>query len=156
MSHLAQMLETKAKLYDSCLKLVDERVAHIEDAMRNAQASANEETKSSAGDKYETGRAMMHLEKEKLATQLSEVSKMKMGLSQINIDKRNVQVELGALAITASAKYFLSVSLGQIKVEEGVYFAISPASPIGRAMLGKKKGDSFEFGGKQINLLDVF
>ena len=58
------MLKTKAKLYDSCLKLVDERVAHIEDAMRNAQASANEETKSSAGDKYETGRAMMHLEKE--------------------------------------------------------------------------------------------
>ncbi|KYG76815.1 hypothetical protein AWN68_06115 [Roseivirga echinicomitans] len=149
-------METKVKLYASCLKLVDERVAHIEDAMRNTQASANEETKSSAGDKYETGRAMMHLEKEKLATQLSEVSKMKMGLAQINIEKKNAQVALGALAITASAKYFISVSLGQIMEEGEAYFAISPASPIGRAILGKKKGDSFEFGGKQINLLDVF
>ena len=80
---------------------------------------------------------------------------MKMGLSQISNEKKNVQVELGALVITATAKYFVSVSLGQIKLEGGVYFAISPVSPIGRAMLGKKKGDSFEFGGKQINLLEV-
>ncbi|MGW8122400.1 3-oxoacyl-ACP synthase [Roseivirga echinicomitans] len=149
------MLETKAKLYASCLKLVNERVTHIEDAMRNAQASANEETKSSAGDKYETGRAMMHLEKEKLATQLSEVSKMKMGLDQINPEKNQLLAELGSVVITSNAKYFLSVSLGQIKVEDEVYFAISPASPIGRVMFGKKKGDSFDFGGKQINLLGV-
>ncbi|MGW8122406.1 3-oxoacyl-ACP synthase [Roseivirga echinicomitans] len=150
------MLEIKIQLFNHWTALVNERISNIEEAMRNAQASANEETKSSAGDKYETGRAMMHLEKEKLATQLSEVSKMKMGLDQINPEKNQLLAELGSVVITSNAKYFLSVSLGQIKVEDEVYFAISPASPIGRAMFGKKKGDSFDFGGKQINLLDVF
>ncbi|WP_452609961.1 3-oxoacyl-ACP synthase [Roseivirga echinicomitans] len=154
--HLATMLEIKIQLFNHWTALVNERISNIEEAMRNAQASANEETKSSAGDKYETGRAMMHLEKEKLATQLSEVSKMKMGLDQINPEKNQLLAELGSVVITSNAKYFLSVSLGQIKVEDEVYFAISPASPIGRAMFGKKKGDSFDFGGKQINLLDVF
>jgi transcription elongation GreA/GreB family factor len=49
----------------------------------------------------------------------------------------------------------LAVSLGQIELDQTKYFAISPASPIGRALLGKKQYEFFEFGGKKIKIEKV-
>lgn len=123
--------------------------------MRNAQAAANDETKSSAGDKYETGRAMMHLEKEKLAGQLMEAGKMKKGLDQIDVDRSDTLAGLGSLVRTAQANYYVSASVGKLEVEGEVFFAISPASPIGQQLLGKKQGDTFSFAGRsqQITVL---
>jgi len=51
---------------------IDQRIDAAKKAIGEAQASANEETKSSAGDKYETGRAMMQLAIEQNSTQLAK------------------------------------------------------------------------------------
>lgn len=138
----------KVKLLAKCTESVNGRIKDIEDGMRNAQSAANEETKSSAGDKYETGRAMMHLEKEKLAGQLTEVAKMKKALDLIDANKTNTTVGLGSLVCTAQARYYISASVGRLDLEGEMYFAISPASPVGRELFGKKEGDSFSFAGK--------
>ena len=150
------MIQVKKGLWRLCSDKVNDQISSIEQAMQNAQAAANDETKSSAGDKYETGRAMMHLEKEKLATQLAEALKMRRALDQIEADKPELEVKLGTVVKTPMAQYFLSVSVGQVKYEGATYFAISPAAPIGRQMLGKKAGDRFSFGGKQVEILEVF
>lgn len=150
------MIQVKKGLWQLCSDKVNDQISSIEQAMQNAQAAANDETKSSAGDKYETGRAMMHLEKEKLATQLAEALKMRRALDQIEADKPESEVKLGTVVKTPMAQYFLSVSVGQVKYEGATYFAISPAAPIGRQMLGKKAGDRFSFGGKQVEILEVF
>ena len=150
------MIQVKKGLWRLCSDKVNDQISSIEQAMQNAQAAANDETKSSAGDKYETGRAMMHLEKEKLATQLAEALKMRRALDQIEADKPESEVKLGTVVKTPMAQYFLSVSVGQVKYEGATYFAISPAAPIGRQMLGKKAGDRFSFGGKQVEILEVF
>ena len=63
---------------------VHERIAATQEAIYTAQLSANEETKSSAGDKYETGRAMAQLEIEKNTAQLAEALKLKQMLKQIS------------------------------------------------------------------------
>jgi hypothetical protein len=55
--------------------VVHQRIASAEEAIRMAQESANQEGKSSAGDKYETGRAMAQLEIEKASGQLAEANK---------------------------------------------------------------------------------
>lgn len=132
--------------------MVDQRIGVIEKALKNAQEAANQETKSSAGDKYETGRAMMHLEKEKLAGQMSEVLKMKKALDLINADKTYDKVELGALVATAQAQYYISASVGKIEVNGQTIFAISPAAPIGQQLLGKTVGDSIQFAGKAMEI----
>lgn len=150
------MRELKKQLWEMCNNEVTKRISSIQQAMQNAQAAANDETKSSAGDKYETGRAMMHLEKEKLSTQLSEALKMKKALDQINPDRAEAEVKLGSVVITPVAQYFLSVSVGQIKWEGKTWFAISPASPIGQQMLGKKAGETFSFGGRNFKINEVF
>ncbi|MCE7991504.1 MAG: 3-oxoacyl-ACP synthase [Roseivirga sp.] len=149
------MLHLKKALFSACESLVNGRIKSIEDAMRNAQSAANEETKSSAGDKYETGRAMMHLEKEKLAGQLSEAAKMKKALDLIDSDKLHSVAALGSVVRTAKASYYISVSVGKLEVEGEVFFAISPASPIGRQLLDKKQGESFSFAGRNQQIVTL-
>jgi sortase (surface protein transpeptidase) len=56
----------KTRLHSLCVSYVGQRIETAQRAIAIAQASANEETKSSAGDKYETGRAMAQLEIEKI------------------------------------------------------------------------------------------
>ena len=145
----------KKTLLDHCYSLIQERVDVIQKALNNAQEAANQETKSSAGDKYETGRAMMHLEKEKLSGQMSEVLKMKQALDQIKPDKTYEQVELGALVRTKMASYFISASVGKVELEGQTIFAISPAAPIGQAMLGKQEGEVFSFSGRAMQIAEL-
>lgn len=65
-----QKLAYKIRLIQFCEDTITRRMAVARQAMDNAQASANSEEKSSAGDKYETGRAISHLEKDMYARQL--------------------------------------------------------------------------------------
>ena len=67
----------KEKLLTLCTQYVEEKINICTEAMRNAQDAANEEDKSSAGDKYETGRAMMQIERDNAAVQLDEALKLK-------------------------------------------------------------------------------
>ena len=97
----------------------------------------------------------MHLETEKLLPQLGEVSKMEMALNQIDTNKKNEAIAIGSLVFTTSANYFISISLGQIELQNAIFFAISPASPVGRLMLWKTENQSFEFGGKKIKIEKV-
>ena len=69
------MNQLKEQLWVQCQKIVEHRLATAQQAMDAAQQSANQEEKSSAGDKYETGRAMAQLERDKAATQVEENKK---------------------------------------------------------------------------------
>lgn len=150
------MIAFKLKLYRACEERVAARLAMGERAMHDIQSAANEETKSSAGDKYETGRAMMHLEKEKIAEQLADASKMRAILSKIDPEKENEEIGLGSLIQTAQGYYFLAASLGQLEVEDMRVFVISPVSPVGQALIGKRQGESFLFAGKSQNIIEVW
>lgn len=145
----------KSTILNHCKEVVDEKYRNLLALDKAAQSSANNETKSSAGDKYETGRAMMHLEKERLASQMNEVAKLKKPLEMINPEKVSLSIELGSIVFTAERNYFISVSLGEITVEEQTFFCISPVTPIGNLMLGKQAGESFQFAGKPVNIQQV-
>lgn len=70
-----QKRDCKKRLQKKCIEIIEERITTIRMAMNDAQASANNEEKSSAGDKYETSRAMSHLQKDMQATRLSSIMK---------------------------------------------------------------------------------
>lgn len=144
------MIKLKQQLYDRCVAYVTQRIETAQIAIQVAQASANEETKSSAGDKYETGRAMMQLEIEKNTVQLSEALKLKKVMDQIDAVKLTAIVEAGSLVITNLQNYYLAISAGQLMVNDRIYFAISLSSPIGLLLKDRKAGDSFVFNKKEI------
>ncbi|HCX24923.1 MAG: 3-oxoacyl-ACP synthase [Flammeovirgaceae bacterium] len=134
----------KQTLYLQCKGMVEEKIQSLQANLKGFQDAANEETKSSAGDKYETGRAMMHLEKEKVAHALNEVLKQKKVLDQLG-DQPMEQGELGALIQTNKGYFYLSVSLGKMNCDGIDAFCLSPVSPLGQNLLGTKKGDQITF-----------
>lgn len=131
----------KKAAYDFCKSFIEDRLARIQTNISLIQESLSSETKSSAGDKHETGRAMLQLEREKLGVQLAEAENTKQLILKVNIDAKSDKVRLGSLVKTSKATYFISISAGELKTSEGSIFCISIATPIGQLLLGKSVGD---------------
>lgn len=148
-------LGLKERLMKYCREQVEQKIQTAQQAMEAAQQAANEETKSSAGDKYETGRAMMQMERDKNALQLAEAIKLKTTLEQIKLHSKGTPIQAGSLIKTKQANYFLAISLGKVKLEKELFYIISAASPIGQKMIGLKKGEQFSFNGNQILIQEV-
>ena len=145
----------KKELHQACLAELQTRIDRIRLAVDEIQAAANEETKSSAGDKFETGRAMMQQEKDKMAHQLAINVSWKNQLNLLNPAETQELVAIGSLVITQEGKYYLSIPLGKLKLAGQTYFAISLASPIGKALLNKKAGDEIVFQQRKISILRI-
>jgi transcription elongation GreA/GreB family factor len=142
-------MDIKIELLNHCKDFVNKRMQTVEDIISSNQKALQSETKSSAGDKHETGRAMLQLEMEKAGQQLAGINLMKEILSKVNISTTSEIAHLGSIIETTSGTYFLSISAGQLKVAEKVYFAISVSSPIGKLLLGKTISDEVVFNGKK-------
>jgi transcription elongation GreA/GreB family factor len=150
------LLEIKQQLYDRCQAYLAQRITTAQEAMQAAQASANDETKSSAGDKYETGRAMMQLEMEKNSAQLAEALKLKRLLDQIRVDQQPLAAQPGSLVMTDQGNFFIAISVGQLVVEGTTYIALSAESPLGTRLRGLKTGESFQFSNKTYKIGQVW
>ena len=148
-------MNIKRLLYDRCLEYVRQRIETAQQAIQTAQLSANEETKSSAGDKYETGRAMMQLEVERNTHQLEEALKLKQFLDKINPDLETSIIQNGSLVITNQGNFYIGISIGQLTIDGKHYFAISPASPIGAKLMNGSVGSSFVFNSKKYEIEKV-
>lgn len=149
------MSDLKTRLFKLCLEAIEERISHAKEALDLAQESANNESKSSAGDKHETGRAMAQLEAEKATAQLNENMELQASLQRIDSTHQSETVILGSLVVSKTTRFLMAVSAGKLILDGTVYFAISPESPIGKLMLGKKKGDSVTFNGITHEILKV-
>ena len=143
-------LKIKEALFEQCEVFVNKRLYNIENVISSNQKALQSETKSSAGDKHETGRAMLQLEMEKAGQQLAGITEMKVVLSKIDILKTSKNACLGSVIITPKVSYFLSISAGQLVVADKSYFAISVSSPIGKLLLGKQEKEVISFNGKTI------
>jgi len=149
-------INIKEELYKQCELFVNKRLQTVEETITSHQKALQAETKSSAGDKHETGRAMLQLEMEKASQQLSGIAQMKETLAKINTDTISKVAHLGSVVTTSTINYFISVSVGLLIVKEKKYFAVSPSSPIGKLILGKKEGESFEFNGAKNTIKEIF
>ncbi|QCX02009.1 3-oxoacyl-ACP synthase [Aggregatimonas sangjinii] len=145
----------KEQLYAFCKRYIENRLSNIQDSIKGIQEALNSETKSSAGDKHETGRAMLQLEREKLGQQLAEAEKMETTLSRIPIARPSAVVTLGSWVKASKADYFLAVSAGECVIGDDHVFCISAATPIGVHVFGKSVGDFFTFNGERIEILEI-
>ena len=156
MKDLLDQIAIKQSLIEQCEEFVQEKIDVSEKLMNEAQDSANNETKSSAGDKFETGRAMMHAERDKSAQQLSEAMKIKMQLDRLKRAESSETIAFGSVVMTSYGNYFISISAGRIIVDEEKYFAISPQAPLAKSLQHKKVGNVIDFNDQNIKILEVF
>ncbi|MFT5823823.1 MAG: transcription elongation GreA/GreB family factor [Crocinitomix sp.] len=145
----------KHELYNACVAYVSQRVDTANSAVVDAQASANSEEKSTAGDKHDTARAMMQLAAEQNAKHLAAAKKLNHAMTLIDPESSNAKVGLGSLVIASNGNFYIAISVGKIELNGTLYFAISPSSPMGQILSGLKKGDVSQFNGMKIEIKEV-
>jgi transcription elongation GreA/GreB family factor len=146
----------KTELYLQCQDFVDARLKAIQKTIDEIQESLTSETKSSAGDKHETGRAMLQLEREKAGQQLAEIQKLNQLLSKIDVSKTTSTIGLGSIVFTTQADYFIAISAGEFNVQDQSFYAISVNTPMAKLLLGKQKGDNIHFREQHFKIKSVF
>lgn len=148
-------MNLKEKLFKQCELFVNSRIGTVEQIISSNQKALQSETKSSAGDKHETGRAMLQLEIEKASQQFKAIRDMRTVLAKIDLAKESKTAHLGSVIETSSVCFFLAISVGKITAHGKDYFAVSVFSPIGKLLLGKQKGEEFIFNGVRTKIRNV-
>jgi hypothetical protein len=144
----------KERLTDQCRAQLQARIETLQRSAETIRAARNNETKSSAGDKYETGRAMMQMEEDKVMAQLDQAQFQLQQLRQIPAYHGAV-IAAGSLVRTRKGRYFLSVSMGKTMVDGEIFYCISTQAPLAQQMLGKAAGGKVVFNGQEDEILDV-
>lgn len=145
----------KPLLHQHLLQLLQNKLNVLEASFAEKREDLLSESKSTAGDKHETGRAMIQLEQEKLSAQLLQLQKQRDMLLRINPEKEYNTVQAGALIQTNKGMFYITTGLGQVELEGISVFAIAPTSPVAQAMLGKKASENFEFNSNKQTILKI-
>jgi len=149
-------LIVKRALKQAAIEVLEARIKSATDAMIAAQLSANEEGKSSAGDKYETSRAMAQIERDIHAKQ-SESAKRELNILQkIEVEVKHDIITAGALVETEKHKYFFLSGLGAINYKNEQIIFLSMNSPLAKIMSGKKESEIVSFNGENISVLKIY
>ncbi len=148
------MYLNKQEVYDTCLNIILDK----ENALKKliaATRESNNDTKSSMGDKYETSREMLQQEINMLEKQLTEMSSQHQVLKKIKI-LQSESINLGAIVEFELGVFFIAVGIGEMKVNNTSVMNISVSSPLAKAMLGKKNGESFIINHKKYTISNIF
>lgn len=145
----------KREIVAHCIQVVSERLEGLKKELILIQESANSDTKSSMGDKYETGREMIMQEKGKLESQRGLLFKQLTTFKAIDLSKKFTKVELGSLVITDQAIYFISTALGIVEVTNKTIYVISAGAPIAQSMLDKKEGMRYLFNKQETEISKI-
>lgn len=123
--------------------------------MQQARQASNDDTKSSAGDKYETTREMMQQEMDRNSKLLYEAGQQKIALQQLEHVAAAKEAKNGSLVLTSAGNFYISISAGELKVGDQTFIAVSQASPIGRLFIGKQIGEELNFNGKSYLIKEI-
>lgn len=152
----SEKLGFKNRLFQHCSMIIEQRMHAAKQAMQQAQAAANSEDKSSAGDKYETSRAMSHLEKDLHARQLSANQQELAALLAVNVKSIHTTIAAGSVVMCSDFTFFIAAGLGKIDFEGRKVYLLAPNAPLAKALLKKQSGAEIFFNNKPMVVMDVF
>jgi hypothetical protein len=145
----------QAAIRQHLIRQLSTQITSLQQQLADIEAARNEETKSSAGDKYETSREMMQQAADQVQNQLDRTNDMLQYLKRLPQPEAMDHIQEGHLVTTNRAIYFLSVPFGKIKGLPETVYALSVASPLGRLLLGKSKGQAVTFNRRNILIEEV-
>ncbi len=149
------LFNLKQVLHAQCIALLAERIKYAEAGVAEAMEAGRSDTKSSAGDKHETGRAMAQLELEKQQAALGHLLILVRAFRGIDPDRRHFHIERGALIQMEQGLFYVVVALGKVQVKDHDVMVISPESPLLAALVPMNVGELREFKGTSYRLIDI-
>ncbi len=138
------MMNKKAIL-KSIKKQLQDAFAQLETDVERTRESMFDETKNSAGDKYETGREMIRQELDKLEQSLMNTRKKIDQVESLENKMPSTQITQGSLILTDKAIFWLGIALGKVQVEGETIMCISPEAPLSAVFRGIMAGDQVDF-----------
>jgi transcription elongation GreA/GreB family factor len=138
-----------------CCRLLDERIASLKQQLDELVEGAKNDSKSTAGDKHETARAMMQIEQEKLSNQLTLLRTQEQTLKRIDPDAKSEGIMNGSLVNTNKGWIYVSIPLGKILAAGESVMCLSAQSPLGALLVGKKADESVKVNGTEFIIQSV-
>jgi len=132
----------KQKIYNQYLQMQETKINGLQQQLNDLKESTANETKSTAGDKYETARAMLQIEQDNTRRQLQEALEPQSIFTTIDISINSDEIIRGSLVKTNKGYLFISVALGKILEEGTPIIALSPQSPLGKQLMGLRVNDT--------------
>ena len=146
-------MQVKERLLEACRNILIDKKDHLFEAMDEAQKSANDY--GPPKDRYDSFRTQLLRKRDMFAQQLAVANEQLKTLDKIDLQPV-AKIGFGSLVVTDSQRIFIAIGLGKIKLDQEVYFAVSPVVPIARELEGKEKGQSFSINGKTAKILEVW
>ena len=138
-----ERISFKRRLKDYCVELLGKRLDTVEKLVAEAQESANNEGKSSAGDKYETSRAMGHLQKEMYQQQSQKIRHELLKASSSETALQPGIIKRGTVIMTDQLCIFICVGLGKKSLDNRTVLFVSDEAPLYHLLYNKSEGEVF-------------
>jgi transcription elongation GreA/GreB family factor len=132
----------KQKIYNQFRQMLETKISGLQQQLNDLKESTANETKSTAGDKYETARAMLQIEQDNTRRQLQEAMEQQSIFTAIDISISSNEISRGSLVKTNKGYLFISIALGKIIVDGITVIALSPQSPLGRQLMSLRTNDT--------------
>jgi len=132
----------KQKIYNQFRQMLETKISGLQQQLNDLKESTANETKSTAGDKYETARAMLQIEQDNTRRQLQEALEQQSIFTAIDISISSNEIIRGSLVKTNKGYFLISVALGKISVEGITIIALSPQSPLGKQLMALRVNDA--------------
>lgn len=145
----------RKELKQLVLNSLNSQITAIQNQISELSEDAQNDAKSSAGDKHETGLAMMHLEQEKLNAKLINLLDMQQIALKLSDNKTVEKVVLGSIVKTNKAVFYLSVPIQQISYEKQQIFCVSIQAPLIQVLLNKEIGAEVVFNNISYKILEI-
>ena len=145
------MKSTKSQIQANLRSILENTLEEARREYLLAKESRDSDTKSSAGDKFETGREMMQREMDKLSALVDNTLNSIAKLDRLADLPASVVITEGSLVETDQETYFISIGYGKL---DSIY-AISIESPLGDELKGKRVGDRIEMRGRNITIKSI-
>lgn len=140
----------KEEVFKQAILILKTRIQELKEERKAISDGILEDDKSSAGDKFETGREMLTQDLRQVESQITSNSNLLDEIYRVqSVKSQSSNVREGSL-IRLDGEYFLiAAAVGKITVNEQGVHLISAASPLAQSVMGKGSGDKVLFKGKE-------
>ena len=146
----------KKRVVDFITLLIKDKTQLLKVELDSINKEKNNIKKSSAGDKFETSRALMQTEYDKIDNQLLILKNQLRAIKSISLSDKKNKVGVGSFIKTNKSFYFISIGLGKQIIDNNDIYVISLSSPIGKLLNNKKKGDKIVFNNKEELIENIY
>ena len=136
---------TKLGVITELDKQLQTKLSYLTTNLHQVIESRNSDTKSSAGDKFETSREMAQIEIHKIETEISKTQQFIFDLSSKVIQ----------FIITDKGAFLISIPFGKLIVNNTAVYCISNTAPITSPLINTKVSYNFDYRGVVYNVIDI-